>query len=328
MAENLKIIDIVKLFCAIGVVAIHTELASAFKPNLMVALFDTIYHTLPVPFFFMTSGYLLFRKVELPLNYNGKIRIRKYLVKIMRLYVVWTILFLPFTVWGMQNETSIVIAVLKFFRGVFLVGENLYSWPLWYLLGLICATFILYVCLSLHISLKKIFCFSILLTILGFLISYMHKEQLCTSIVNAYYLLFVTTRNGVFVGLIYVVLGMLSFYWKSLNIFYLLGMLVCGGIGCLYSISFSEFFFIYAFFNLVIKCNLNFISDVVAVNCRRMSTIIYFTHMWWVVFWGMLLPQTTLYPLYLFMLSCFSSYMLGVMLLKYMNRKFFDICFQ
>lgn len=326
MDENLKIIDLLKLLCAIGVVAVHTEPMVAFNSNLW--LVSTVYHVLPVPFFFMASGYLLFRKVELPLKCDGKNVLKRYLIKIVRLYIVWTILFLPLIIWGYKNETSAIVVMLKFIRGVFLVGENAYSWPLWYLLGVIVPILLLYTWLSLHISLKKILCFSIVFTVLGEIIKYLHREQMYTSIIDIYYSLFVTTRNGLFIGLIYVVLGMLSFYWKSLSSFFLIGMLMCGCLGCLYNIPFSEFFFAYAFFNLVLKCNFSGVSNAVAVNCRKISTIIYFTHMYWVVFWENLLPHTALYSLHLFLLSCFSSCMLGILFIKYKNNKFFDICFQ
>jgi len=218
---------------------------------------------------------------------------------------------------------------LKFIRGVFLVGENAYSWHLWYLLAIIVSILLLYIWLSLHFSLRKILLFSIMFAVLGEVVQYLHKEQLCTSIIELYYSLFLTTRNGLFVGLIYVVLGMLSFYWKSLHLFFLIGMFIGAGLGCFYNISFSEFFFAYAFFNLVLKCNFSFgISNVMAVNCRRLSTIIYFIHMYWVFVLGYLLPKTNLQPLYLFLLSVILSSTLGFLFMRYKNSRFFNICFQ
>jgi len=100
MDANLKIIDLFKLVMAIGVVAIHTEPVVAFNSNLWLWVVSIVYHILPVPFFFMASGYLLFRKIELPLNCDGKIVLKRYLKKIARLYIVWTILFLPLTIIG------------------------------------------------------------------------------------------------------------------------------------------------------------------------------------------------------------------------------------
>lgn len=97
--KEYKGLDIMKFVMAIVVVAIHTRPEMSFNSSLARQIFEAIY-SLAVPFFFIASGFLLFRKISLPLTEEGEQRIKSYLSRMCRLYLVWTIIYLPLTIYG------------------------------------------------------------------------------------------------------------------------------------------------------------------------------------------------------------------------------------
>ena len=144
--KEYKGIDIMKFVMAIVVVAVHTRPEMSFRSSVLKQIFDGMYY-IAVPYFFMASGFLLFRKISLPLTKEGEQRIQSYLARMCRLYLVWTVIYLPLTVYGFYIDgVPPLKAVAVFVRNLLLVGENYMSWPLWYLLALIIAVAIIYFC--------------------------------------------------------------------------------------------------------------------------------------------------------------------------------------
>ena len=207
--KEYKVLDIMKLVMAIVVVAIHTRPEMSFSSPFVIRLFESVY-SIAVPFFFMASGFLLFRKISLPLNKDGEQRIKYYLKRMCRLYLVWTIIYLPLSIYGFyQDGISPLKALAAFMRNVILVGENYMSWPLWYLLALIVAVSIIYMLLKLKVSKTWIVIISILMAFVGVGLDYCHANELRSPIVDLYFKVFIKTRNGFFVGFLFVALGML-----------------------------------------------------------------------------------------------------------------------
>ena len=99
-----------KFVRAIVVVAIHTRPELSFKSTFITELFEALY-SIAVPFFFMDSGFLLFRKIELPLNKEGKVRIKSYLKRMCKLYLVWTIFYLPLTIYKFLVDTIVLVSI-------------------------------------------------------------------------------------------------------------------------------------------------------------------------------------------------------------------------
>lgn len=106
----------------------------------------------PYPSFFLASGFLCFRD----LNYAsfgvaisaGTERVRNTIVKLLRLYLIWTLLYLPLTIFGnVLLGKNLLHGSLSFIRGTLFVGENYYSWPLWYLLASIVGFTLVFICL-------------------------------------------------------------------------------------------------------------------------------------------------------------------------------------
>ena len=60
----------------------------------------------------------------------------KYLSRVLSLYVIWNIIYLPITIFGFkENNMSFARYVLDCIRGFLFIGQQFYSWQLWYLLS-------------------------------------------------------------------------------------------------------------------------------------------------------------------------------------------------
>jgi peptidoglycan/LPS O-acetylase OafA/YrhL len=128
-------LDVVKFLMALLVVEIHTNPFFVGGPGLAT---DTVrgVDCLAVPFFFIASGFLCFRRVRLnefsSPDSPSSVRVRKTLFRQLRMYLAWTVLYLPITVWAdVAAGNSSLKSTLLFVRGTLLIGENQYSWPLW-----------------------------------------------------------------------------------------------------------------------------------------------------------------------------------------------------
>ena len=88
--------DIAKFIMAIFVVTLHAHPFSDISFGLNYIITNGLTRV-AVPYFFMVSGFLLFRKMSL---YELDIaKIKRYLIHIFRLYVIWTIIYLPIIIY-------------------------------------------------------------------------------------------------------------------------------------------------------------------------------------------------------------------------------------
>ena len=118
--------DLLKVLLALVVVWIHTG-SSTLGGFVGCA----------VPVFFVLSGFFLFGKVfAAPSNAYSIVAV--WWEKTLRLYLVWTFIFLPFAIYGFWLDgLPLWKGALAWLRNVVFRGENYLSWPLWYLLGLL-----------------------------------------------------------------------------------------------------------------------------------------------------------------------------------------------
>ena len=126
--EQYNNIDLFKIIFAIIVVMIHT------KPFMDVSVLANWYFSntianLAVPFFFVTSGFLLFRKLA---NCDADARgegVKKYLIHIIRMYLIWCVIWIPWKALNFYNTGSFDITdFLIYIKDVILVsGGDLYG---------------------------------------------------------------------------------------------------------------------------------------------------------------------------------------------------------
>ena len=323
--KEFRLVDIVKLIMAIVVIAIHTH------PEQSSSLFFVqrgagIIYSLAVPFFFMASGFLLFRKMNLPLDDDGNQRIKRYLLKIVKLYLLWTAIYLPLSVLGFVNDgTSLMNSILIFIRNVLLVGENYMSWPLWYLLALIVAVLIIWGLLKLRTPKRIILLLSVMTALAGVGLDYCHENGMLQTLTEPYFSLFAKTRNGLFVGFLYVTLGLVcsSGNKKAQTV-----EIICcalGIVGFTLDIPLANAFFVYALFSFVSRREGERIKREQAQFCRSLSTIVYLIHMYIVVL--LVYVFNMQYGFSLFVITSVTSVVAGaVMLIK--SNKIVDVIFK
>lgn len=186
----MKGIDTLKLFFSLIVVWIHTGVGDLGGLTPWA-----------VPFFFAVSGFFLFGKLFSEPGYAQRSGIvGGWCRKTLRLYIIWSLIFLPYAVIGLANDhMGLVKSVAVYMRNILLVGENYLSWPLWYLLGLLWAGAIIWIADKLRIPFWGL---CVLAVILFLSPRILHLEE------NGFYLkVFSTTRNGFFTGFPFMVLG-------------------------------------------------------------------------------------------------------------------------
>lgn len=131
--KTYPLIDVLKFVFAIGVVALHAHPlrdSSPFGDYMITQCFTRI----GVPFFFVCAGYFLFSKMRMmELDY---VRIRKYVLRILRMLLVWTLIYLPVIIYQiMQNPHGVVYGgATKVYR---LLTNGNAEFHLWFLHALV-----------------------------------------------------------------------------------------------------------------------------------------------------------------------------------------------
>ena len=183
-------IDVVKFVCAFLVCIIHikpfnVELLGIDKLSYLNFGLQKYFCRVAVPFYFTASGFLLFRKLDFS-NLNIS-RIKNYCFKILRLLGTWTFL-------------------------LFVGGSG----QLWYLGALVLAIIILSVLIKKGIPMRWIILISVILFLIGLLgdsyygfIEPLKSFFIPKIFIVGYETVFSTTRNGVFFGLVFVLIGAL-----------------------------------------------------------------------------------------------------------------------
>lgn len=287
-------LDICKILMAICVVAIHTRPLEHCTTIIVNNIYDSFVR-MAVPFFFLSSGFLLAQKFESSYTSQKNIdTVRKYLRKIINMYVVWTVVYLPMAVYHFASSgTSVLKAVLLYIRGFVFVGEQYNSWQLWYLLSAIYALVFILILLYFKITPKKAIILSSIIFLISIGIDYLsaYAGNANTFIELFIKMIKVSIGSGrILTGLFYLPLGCffvqkqpnLKVSWLMLVGGYLLNVFVQN--------SYWSSFFV-AISSIGLFCVINTIAlpdSRVYPFVRKMSTIIYFVHMYIWSFYYML----------------------------------------
>ena len=185
-SKNYNGIDLVKFLCAIMVFIIHIPPFRGEVSGLDKYVNFGLQHCacrVAVPFFFVSSGFFLFKKM--PLYKLDKEIITSYCFKILRLLGTWYVL-------------------------LFIGGAG----HLWYLRATVIAIILLSLCFHFRIRLGYIYAIACVLYVIGLLgdsyygiIAPLKNITIFNFVFKGYKFAFSTTRNGVFMGFIFVLMG-------------------------------------------------------------------------------------------------------------------------
>lgn len=211
-------IDILKYVCAILILILHLRPFQNFSSELDLA-FNNIITRLCVPVFFLITGYFVAKKEKKDSQY-----IKTYIKKTLSFYFRWSLIYIPVAIaFGFTNLSVIndylskitipvyllvplILLLLPILLGVAFFYTGVY-YHLWYFPALILSLIVLD-------KWKKKFNIKYLLVIAFFLLLFGATETYygvlpftLKQLLSYYYTLFFTTRNFLFFGLFYVVLG-------------------------------------------------------------------------------------------------------------------------
>lgn len=206
-SKNYNSIDLFKFIFAILVVMIHTTPLMDFSETASWFFNNTLCN-LAVPFFFIVSGFLLFNKVKrLETQVEKQFAVKKYFVHILKMYLIWTVLWLPLKVLGWHTSGGIQSAEIIDYVIAFLLKGTTGD-ALWYLLALAFSVFIFSVVTKNGETRRKtMLIVSSIVYVIGVLISSYNKLFEGFVLVDWYYNFFGSVDNGLFNGLLFFSIG-------------------------------------------------------------------------------------------------------------------------
>lgn len=156
MIKNYNCIDLTKFIMAILVVVAHSAPLSDISEVWNFYVADAIAR-IAVPFFFVASGFFLFKKIDLK-NLDDKI-VKNYCYGIMSLYLTWTVIYFPISLYHIYKADDGLCAILEYVLNFFLRGSYFHFW---YLPASVVAVLVIWYLLKKKFSLQTI-------TLIGFL---------------------------------------------------------------------------------------------------------------------------------------------------------------
>lgn len=208
--RNFYAINIMKIICIILIICMYTSMFSSIS-NTMNFIIVQLLAKIAFPFFFIYASFFFFRKIDfsIPLSDNqNKKRLISYIINIIKLYVIWTILYLPFTIFNWIEEGFTITKFIEYIRDFLFVG----SYPhLWVFPALIFAIVLVYYLIQ-RFRVTELFIMAFICYLIGMLINvyseFLLEFSITANIIEVYKNIFTTTVNGFFYAFIFILLGM------------------------------------------------------------------------------------------------------------------------
>lgn len=290
MKKNFVGIDLFKLIAAILIVILHSIGNYLGKAGI---LFISNICCIAVPFFFIVSGYFFGRGLQQKTNNERKNYFKKYEKKLIKMYIVWSLIGIPFMVRAYLNiyGNNYSYIFLLMIRNIFFTGTfGIY----WYILAMIGGSILIYYFSSKN-RLKLMYILSFIFFIFGVLYSgfqgMAENNIVLSCLFKLTWIIFACERNFLMVGWFYMGIG---YYFsthkininlqKSIILFILFTIfkfsesylnslsLMNGNKICIFQ-SLQAI----AFFLIALNLKLNFMEGYSKIM-RELSSTIYFTH--------------------------------------------------
>lgn len=165
-AKRYDSLDLLKWIMSFVVIAQHTHPFETVDNSLFLNCQSMVF-SLSVPTFFVCTGYFLLRergenREELAL------RVKRYALRVLRLYLLWTAVYLPCTFYEYFTDgKGFLVDLYLMVQGTVLVGAHYYSWHLWYLLAVVYSGSLLYLIIKRDWSARAIFTAALFLFLAG-----------------------------------------------------------------------------------------------------------------------------------------------------------------
>lgn len=272
-------LDVLKILLAIIVVLRHCGQSFFIHGSIYKIVVTNIISPVAVPTFFIISSFLFFNK-----HVEGN-NLKKYLLRLLLLYGVWTLVYLPLIIIDLPKTFN---GGIQFLQRVVFDGSYFH---LWYLPSLMFAILLTYI-LSKWMCNKALLTLSLLLFVLG---TFVETYNFISPLLNweLYKTIFITTRNGLFFGFVFVVLGKIIsekvlFQKVRYDVLIIISVCLVAAEGVFLSVLkeknlinmnfsslFLSIFLVLIFKELNVKANKTTLRTI-----RNMSTIIFCLHPW------------------------------------------------
>lgn len=204
-------LDVVKFFLAVLVAERHVVQIYFGVSSKWRILLNNWLSNLAVPVFFTIAGFFLFQKLETGKLKENKKHVFRYCRRILSMYVIWTLLYLPTDIQNWRGDGVITKSELLSWIQSFFFCSTIPQ--LWYLPALALACLLVWLAWEKGMKLWQILTVGAMLLLGGYLMDNWYyncrfPEALYT-LVLAYRKYFMTFRNCIFYGIFYVALGLL-----------------------------------------------------------------------------------------------------------------------
>lgn len=279
LQKRYNTIDVMKMIMAFNVVGIHT--GTYFDTNFPIEVNYVL--DMAVPFFFICSGFFIQNKISR--SENLFFVLNRSCIRYVKLYVIWQILFFPVALKFLITNSHDFWENLSYCIHNFLfVGEIVFSWPLWYLHGLIISVIIVYLLYKIKLSLIQIWIVSVIMMLFGYYIT-----EICVSDVNLLSLKIAsifgsTDRNGPYRGFALVTTGMIIHkYLMNVRYKFFLGIFCILISYHFYRNSLPLHLILSGGGLFMVVSSFTLVDHSYYVSLRFCSTMIYFIHMFFVI---------------------------------------------
>lgn len=199
-------LDIAKFIAAILIIIIHANPFSSYSSVLSYS-FRNIIAVIAVPFFFITSGFLFFTKLNSLGQEEQKTYFKSYIKRLCIMYLLWSAVYFVFVLIEWLRYGVELVDILIYVRDFFFKGS--YS-TIWFLPALITAIATVYL-LHKWFTYKTIILISLPFYIFACLGSSYYgvvdNLPIIGNIFDTYFCIFDTVKNGILFGWIYVAIG-------------------------------------------------------------------------------------------------------------------------
>lgn len=311
-----------KVIMAFNVVGIHvgSYFDIIFSANVNYAL------DMAVPFFFVCSGFFIQNKISK--SGDPFIVLYKSCIRYVKLYVFWHIIYFPVALKFLISNMHNFYENLSYCVHNFLfVGEIVFSWPLWYLHGLIVAIILIYLLYKFKLSLLQIWFVSIIMMIFGYLLSIAYESEGngCVKLISQSVDNFLgsTERNGLFRGFALVTTGMIIHkYCMHIRYKCFLGVFLILISYFLYQNSLPLHLILSGGGLFIVASSIRLIDHPCYVSLSFCSTMVYFIHMFLVILAHMLLKNyaNSVTNIYMIWVAIFIVTWIVAIIMCYLNK--------
>lgn len=320
-------LDLFKFFMAICVIAIHTNPLQNCTNRIITIIYDAIV-PMAVPFFFLASGFLMANKFDdlFSSKHNEEV-VKKTLLHIIKLYVLWTVVYLPMTIFNFCHGGGLSFSnFVVFMRGFIFIGEQYNSWQLWYLLSTIYALILVWILIKLKTNIEILLVNGVVFLFIGIFVTWLvsydgelsHVFQLIKIILSKTIVI-----GRIFYGLFYIPLGI---FLQKKRMPKILNMIVFIFAFSLNQIIHSNCFntLLLAITSMCLFClilEMNLKDNKIFPLLRKMSTIIYLIHMYiWAIYY-MVVYHTKTFGLDSFVFTTLISIFISFIYCEFGNCK-------